>query len=770
MSDKLVPYDSILDGQAESVGYKQPEEDAILHGKLLEELRWAMSDRYGYEVVWERNRRVIKGESLAVHRETGDVVFLEQAKGRRFNAQNNVCRPTERAFVGKVCRNIPTMRVVPASTDFAEQHGARTADGLMQYIRRMCKLDLKYQQGIEHLSSAGNAYYYPYWDTTKGRRIAVCSVCDYVGHDDEVGTDCPSCKVQREEEYTQQLEQKAQIESEQLLEFAINRGQPQDLPQDSHTLPPAEQLGPLGLGEPIPLLESAFEGDFDVRVLDPRDVWPQPGATCVQDSQYIIIRYVLKLSEARRRFPSKAPFLTATMDVNAYSPNDLRRFGDSDAYYFSKHEQRVDTLEVYEWHERPTENYPNGRIIYMTNEFLLGEEESPYYNLIGRHPIFHFRSDVNPGEFMGEPWMLNAWHMQRQVNHLETVTREHAELTVRNKWLVPYGSRVAVDEINAETAQIITYNRSAGKPEQIMPAPIPGDLTHQIDRKSAQIRAMAGVTDAEAGMASSSASGRNLAIAEAESDQQVGPILRRINEEWRELYRAALIFYRAFSMPDRTWTVLGPHGTEMYYLKQLNLSPGWDVQLEAEDGMSRNRAVRLQQAMELLGTGFFTDPQTGMLDKKAFAQAAKLNTPVSGHDAEASERAAAASIPEKIRRGEPYQPMPFDDPEMFAEELLGWLRDARFREDPALIGQVNQFFQYYVMWAETGVMPDTGAISGAQAGQSQAGQSATGQGGSPSSFAGTSPELAVGQQAANTVGQADQAAEATARMTAQQES
>ncbi len=232
--------------------------------------------------------------------------------------------------------------------------------------------------------------------------------------------------------------------------------------------------------------------------------------------------------------------------------------------------------------------------------------------------------------------------------------------------------------------------------------------------------------------------GRAAAIINAEADQQVGPIVQRNNAEWRELHRGLLILYRCYAHPDRIATIAGPEGLESFSFADLNLlQDGWDIEMDAEEGLSRNPAVRLTQALQLAQIGFFNDPMTGVFDRAGFARYAKLKTPDAGYDMQATERAAASSIPYLIQQGQSWQPRMFDDPMIFQEVLVGWLRGPGRKADPMLSMQVEQIWMYYLQWAMTGQAPVApGQEQGAPGAPGAAGPSSPGSelsapGGSP---------------------------------------
>lgn len=768
MEDRdALDYTGILDNLAPAERYEAPEKDVELVKRLNEHFDAA----YRKQSSWLRQidffRRYLEGDQLIVHRTTGEIIRLNAEDSKRLRSVNNILRPTSRSLIGKLTRQIPTIEVTPGSHDFEDTHGAQMADMLLRYFRRKEKLDLRYQEGCEYLPWAGNAILQVEWDRLAGPTKAWCPVCQYTGEAEAIGSPCPNCESQREQE---QIAQQAAfgVQREEALQEVVADlplGVVPDesmIPDEALNEPPIEQTGPLPPDQDPPLLYEVKAGDAKVRCLDVRDFFVDPGAKSLEDARWVCHRPPKPVSEIRRRFPEMAMFIQADNGI----------YGDrQESSWYADDDTLADHAYLYEFHERPTEAYPKGRVIWMCNDTILDEIESPYYEALNRFPFYQFVWDKNAGKFWAEAYISQAWHRQREINAVETSVREAVELLLKKKILVPIGSRITADEIAAYTAQIIHYNASAGEVKDIDFGPIPPDLFNRALQLAADIRQQAGVTDNEMGLTTSDPNGRAMAILNAEADQQIGPILRRNNDEWRELHRALILLAQKNYGPERLIVVSGPDSTESFTFSELNLRPGWDVVLEETDSLSTNKAVRLQQVLDMLPSGYFQDQTTGLLDKRLFARKAGMNDPEKGYDVEATERAAAAQIPYKIMQGQPVEPHYYDDAKIFAEVLLGWLRGPGRRADPMLSQQVEQAWMFYTQWAVSLEMGTGGGMpQGGEMGPSQPGTDQSAPGGSTNNPGHMgSDRQGVGVEASKRVGIADKQAEGQARQQSNRE-
>ena len=479
---KSVDFAGVIDGYTESDRYDPTEEDKELSSKLKEWFTQAHESKQYYERDWELYRLYLKGDQLVVrHKDTGEIVRLTAEDSKRLRSVNNVLRPTARSLVGKLTRTVPTCTVLPATSDFEEQHGARAASGFLQYLRRKENLDVKYLDVNNKLPWAGNSFMQVSWDNSAGEDIAYCEICDYYEYShDSVNQECPQCAAQKEAEADMMAEREAAIASVQMQDAASGViPHPVELPD------PADlQMGPLPYDAPTPPLIPANEGDIKIRVRDPRDVFIDPGAESLEQAQVICLREVVPVSEARARFPEFGNIIQSEGDIQSDRTAELR-YNSIDTY--GNVERLDDHCFIYEFHEKKTPQYPKGRCIFMINDNVVREMDSPYY-MFKRFPIFHFMFDKNDGEFWGEPFLAQSWHRQREINQVETQIREHVELLLRPKFFKAIGSRITADELTATSAQVVTYNAAAGRNYFETPPPVPQDVFRRNAQLAADIR------------------------------------------------------------------------------------------------------------------------------------------------------------------------------------------------------------------------------------------------------------------------------------------
>jgi hypothetical protein len=659
----------VLEGHSTHKNYFPKEDEKKLVSNLRERFREAEEARRPWETDSNFYLNYLQGEQLIVRNKTTNEVLrinLANKNPRIRHSIDNVMRPAARALAGKLSRVIPTCTVSPRTDDRTEIKAAYIATSLLDFIRRKEKLDQKFLNANNQLSWSGKAVFQLLWNKDAGRELGWCGECLYVGEPSEIGAPCPQCSLAQQQ--------------------AAMMGQPVEQEQS--------------------ILEPVQEGDVEVRLLDPRDFYPEPGVARIEDLRWYCVRTAQPVSKLRKTFPEHAEHIHSEGGI--YADKVLNAFGTS--YTVSANlDALADHAYLHEFFELPTESYPDGRYIAMVNDLIAFQGPAPYKEL-GRMNVYTFEWEPIEGSFWGESPSAQAWHIQRERNELLTDLRTNRSLGNKPRLLNPITSRINKSEFDDNPNRIIDYNPMGGTPKYLESAPFAQYTYAELDRMEAAVNKKFCVTPQDLGDVEPESSGRYAAILESQASQTIKPIVMRNNAEWIELHRGIMILCQKFYHPNRTWTVQGKERVRTYFFEQANLLPGYDVAIDEEDSLSRNPALRLEQALNLLQYGVFNDERTGMPDMRLFRRVAGLRLPGVGPDSVGGEYAYAASIPEMLKRGQPYYPQPWDNARIIAEELLSWLTGEGRSADPSLVQQVGQIWQACVFAIAQAPMPTDGAL------------------------------------------------------------
>lgn len=712
-----------LDGAAQgepATIQDQPQEAIDTVGrvkKLFEAAQAACTQRLLNENLYLA--AIMGDQYLAIDPVSGVVYRVLDNQQSQYVSQNNQLIGLHLAMWGKLTKPQPDFTVTPGSGSLDEIQGAKAAERFIEYYRtvRNSKSLIDEAKSAASWSTRGGLVELT-WDPQGGSEFYHCFTCGFSTEVelDEEGVPCPSCEMAQ-----QQFQQ-------QMMMFEQSGGID---PMSGQPVPPPQPPPPVGT------LECINRGGPVMSTVDPRNVYFQPGCSKFSEIQWYIVRETLPVQVVRRMFPEMWEQITPEPDVY---PNHGAQWSvnfEEDNYVS---EQLQDHVYLYRCVEMPTALHKQGRITFVANNVLLGQAEG-YFKDFGRLPIFRFGWIPIPGTPYFRPPTADAWHRQREENRLETQMSEYCSLLARTKIIIPYGSRVAMDEVTAQSAQVLMPTiATANMIQYLKPPPLPADIYNRRELLLNDMRGMFAVTVQETAGAQNDPNGRYAAIAEAEADQTVGPIIRSHNLEEADLMRCLLVLVQKYGDPDEKFYGLGKNNQEIYSFQDLMFrAKRSNVGIVPSDGMSSNSAIRQQQAASLLQLGLFGNPMDGTIDKAQFAEAAGLKLPgliPSMADTEVQAANAAIKI---LEDGKPYQPKPYDDAGVFAQVLYDWLQsNGRMQEqkNPYFVQQVTDLQMYYaqqkfLQMQTMGPPVPAGGEPGQGASQSSSNQSAPG--GSPNS-------------------------------------
>lgn len=611
---------------------------------------------------------------LAVDPNTNQLYRILDSSQSQYASQNNQLITTYLALWGKLTAQQPDFTVQPGITGgISEQFGARAAERFIEYFRtsRNTKGILDTAKACAIWSSYGGLVELS-WDPQGGTDFTHCDSCGYSSEETELdGAPCPYCEGMQKEF------QQAQVQFQQMTQA----GQQVQPPQQP---PPPGMMHCVNRGGPL------------LRYLDPRNAFFQPGVNRFEDMQWYIVREPLPVATARQRFPDAALTLQAEPEVYPAHGAQWTLNADTDDLI---NEQLQDHLYLYRLVERPSGLHPNGRQICMSNQKILQESDG-FFQDFGRLPLFRFGWIPRAGTPYYRPPVADAWHRQRELNRLETQKSEHTALLARTKVIIPYGSRIAADEVTAQSAQVLMPPaHMADAIKYLNPPAMSSDIYARSDQLVNDIRSMFSVTVQEA-LGQADASGRFAAIQEAEAQQSIGPVLRAHAAEEADMMRCLLVLVQKNGDPDEKFMALGDDNQEIYSFQDLKFNMrGSNVAIVPSDGLSSNPTLRRNDAAALLGQGFFGQPGMPDFNFSLFAKMAGVKVPGLVPDMSDPQVQAANAATKMMEDGLPFQAQSWDDAGIFVKIFQSWLTVNGRRQqekNPQAVQAIEQAMMFYM--------------------------------------------------------------------------
>lgn len=138
----------------------------------------------------------------------------------------------------------------------------------------------------------------------------------------------------------------------------------------------------------------------------------------------------------------------------------------------STEEHISNSAVVKEYYERPSRQYPNGRMVIVANGVCLYAGDSPYIGpeLGDWHPYSECRWEIVPGRFWGKSPLDNASEIQKQINSIDSVIVLNRKTMAIPQKLIPTSAGIVHGGWTGRPGQEIFYRDAGGQPPSVIQA------------------------------------------------------------------------------------------------------------------------------------------------------------------------------------------------------------------------------------------------------------------------------------------------------------
>lgn len=358
--------------------------------------------------------------------------------------------------------------------------------------------------------------------------------------------------------------------------------------------------------------KKVFEGDVVVESVSPFEIYPD--SLCyenIESCESIIRARAMKTADIERLYG----ITVAGEDVKVFGV-DKAATGKSIVH---------DSVLVLEKYERPTADFPDGRLIVACEKTILYMGELPYVNGVeGRRgfPFVKQNSIDKAGCFFGMSMVERLIPVQKAYNAVKNRKQEFLNRLTMGVVAVEDGS-VDTDELAEEglsPGKIIVYRQGATPPALMGTGTMPTDLNREEDRLLNEFILLSGVsefsrsTDVAAGT-----SGVALQLLIEQEDARLNAVTENVRSAIRETAKQMIRLFKQFATSTRLLRTAGEQGkVELYYFNSSDLGSD-DVVFDTESELSYTPAQKKSAVYELIDAGLLTD-DTGKLSERTKAK------------------------------------------------------------------------------------------------------------------------------------------------------
>lgn len=239
-----------------------------------------------------------------------------------------------------------------------------------------------------------------------------------------------------------------------------------------------------------PLFDTIPLGDVNTDVVEPYRICLDPLASDIHKIRWIMeysIQPLAWIKEIYGRDPATNPGFTGLAEEVEEEENlqgSLKRFYqlknssglknriEGGTSLGSTEESLTNSAVVKEYYERPSRQFPNGRMVVVANGKTLYAGDSPYTGseLGDWHPYSECRWELVPGRFWGKSALDAAAELQKRLNSIDSVIVLTRKTSAIPQKLIPLSSGIAPGTWTGRPGQEIPYRDSGGNKPELLPS------------------------------------------------------------------------------------------------------------------------------------------------------------------------------------------------------------------------------------------------------------------------------------------------------------
>ena len=350
--------------------------------------------------------------------------------------------------------------------------------------------------------------------------------------------------------------------------------------------------------------------------VNPFNLFPDPLATSVEDSEYLIYASYHNVNKLKRSFPDKAKLLSGGQVNYGELVHDNNKN--------SRLDNQVLVLEVYtrdyeNWDEKGKIKYPNGRVLTICPELgiVLSDRAMPYKD--GEFPFTLIKDYDIPGKFWGEGEVAQLLSPQKHMNELNNAIIDNAKMTANMPWIVDKNAGVKQGGITSRPGLIIRKNPGS-EVRRDQPPGMPAYVVNAVETYKSDMEQISGIFDTLKGNSETGVYTAQGILALQEAGQARVRLKVKLMED--SLSRLATLWFSRMKQywKDGRWVRItrSDGETDLKRLSGEAFDYEYDIKITAGSTMPVNRGAMLDLMIRLAQTAM-PDGQP-LVDREAVIQ------------------------------------------------------------------------------------------------------------------------------------------------------
>lgn len=353
-------------------------------------------------------------------------------------------------------------------------------------------------------------------------------------------------------------------------------------------------------GEPV------YEGDVNIIPVSPFEIFPDSIYTQnIEDVKSIIHARAVSVDYVREKYG----VIVDGKDINVNNLATEKTFNISG----EKRGVLPNATVVIERYDRPSKEYPNGRLITIAGDKLLYLGDLPYLN--GKDgtrslPFVKQVSFAQAGNFFGVSIIERLIPIQRAFNAVKNRKHEFLNRLSMGIMTVEDGS-IDVDDLAEEglsPGKVLVYRQGSNQPKMLEDVTMPNDFNDEEEKLLNEFVVVSGVSDVSSSSSNAAlSSGSALEILMEQDNSRLVTTAEYIRQSIIEVAKQVIRLYAQFTVSTRVVKHQGDFGKIKIYYADKSVAKSDDVYLESENELLYTNRQRKDMVFKLLDSGLLHD-------------------------------------------------------------------------------------------------------------------------------------------------------------------
>ncbi len=348
------------------------------------------------------------------------------------------------------------------------------------------------------------------------------------------------------------------------------------------------------------------EGDVEVVSVSPFEVFPDK-------------LYVEELNDCKSIIHARALTVKEVYDKYGVKLNGE----DVDIYNLTKSNSNIlgedgktvlkDAVTVIEKYEKPSKDFPYGRLITVAGDKLLYYGELPYFNGEDRQRTYPFVKQISQrvaGSFFGVSIIERLIPVQRAFNAVKNRKHEFLNRLSMGIMTVEDGS-IDTDDLQEEglsPGKVLVYRQGCNPPEMMSEISMPSDFSDEENKLTSEFVTISGVADVSSSANNAKlSSGTALEILVEQDNARLVVTAEVIRKCYLEVARQAIRLYSQYLVGVRAVKTFGENAKiQIFYADKSSVTSD-DVYLENENELLYSNLQKKDMIFKLYESGLIAD-------------------------------------------------------------------------------------------------------------------------------------------------------------------